>query len=154
MNTIIAKDRLEMFLYSCKGRTMEHVSDIMKTNVVTVEKGTPVIEAIKKLVDNNFTGLPVVDSRNQVTGIISEKDVLALAIRVHEQSYESNPVALMVEDFMTPSVMTIEATESIPTLCSALMKNVFRRIPVVINKKLVGIVSRKDIISYILKLDI
>ena len=131
---------------------MVKIGDIMKSQVVTVEKGTPVMEAVQILVENNFTGLPVVDTKDRVIGIISEKDVLSLAIRVQEQSYSPEQEELRVEDFMTKKAVTIEATESLTALCSCLMKNRFRRVPVVLNNKLVGVVTRRDVISYIFNL--
>ena len=131
---------------------MVKIGDIMKSQVVTVEKGTPVMEAVQILVENNFTGLPVVDTKDRVIGIISEKDVLSLAIRVQEQSYSPEQEELRVEDFMTKKAVTIEATESLTALCSCLMKNQFRRVPVVLNNKLVGVASRRDVISDIFHL--
>ena len=128
------------------------ISDVMKTNVVTVEKGTPVMRAVEKLVEHNFSGLPVVDDRNRVVGILSEKDVLALAVRIHDRSYESGDADLKVDDFMTRDVVTVEAGESFTSLCSCLIKNQFRRVPVVANGKLVGIISRKDIITSIMNI--
>ena len=131
---------------------MTQVADIMKQEVVTVEKGTNILDAVRKLVKHNFTGLPVVDGENRVIGIVSEKDVLALAIRINEKEYVSDEMHLQVEDFMTKEVVIIEGTESFTALCSCLIKNEFRRVPVVLKNKLVGIVSRKDVISYILEI--
>jgi CBS domain-containing protein len=131
---------------------MSEITDIMTADVMTVEKGTPVMEAIRKLAIHNVTGMPVVDEHDHVIGIVSEKDVLALAIRIYEKSFDSNAANLLVEDFMTNDVITIEATESITALCTRLMKSSFRRVPVVVNKKLVGIVSRKNVIAYILEI--
>ena len=131
---------------------MTQIAEIMKEDVVTAEKGTNVMEAVRKLVKYNFTGLPVVDDKDRVIGIISEKDVLALAIRIDEKEDVPDETHLNVEDFMTKEVVTIEATESFAALCSCLIKNKFRRIPVVLKNKLVGIVSRKDVISHILKI--
>lgn len=124
----------------------------MKVDVVTVEKGTLVIEAIGKLVKHNFTGLPVVDRENRVVGILSEKDVLALAMSMDENPEGAGHKNLKVEDFMTKDVVCVEATDSFAALCNCLMKNPFRRVPVVTNGKLVGIISRKDIIAEIMSL--
>ncbi len=138
-----------LYRETCK---METITDIMKRNVTTVEEGTPIKEAIRTLVHHNFTGLPVVDTENQVIGIISEKDVLSLAIDINRHSHTPEQNCMLVEDFMTKDPVTIEATESLITLCSCLMKNKFRRVPVVLNNKLIGIITRKDVISYIFKL--
>jgi len=126
------------------------IEHVMKTNVVTVEKGTPIMDAVRKLVEHDFTGLPVVDDRNRVVGILSEKDVLALALRRIEGTDDSVEKGLWVDDFMTRDVTCIEATDSFASLCSCLMKNEFRRVPIVAKGKLVGIVTRRDIILHIL----
>ncbi len=126
------------------------IEHVMKTNVVTVEKGTPIAEAVRKLVEHDFTGLPVVDDKNRVVGILSEKDVLALSLRRIEGADDSVDKGLRVDDFMTRDVVCIEATDSFASLCSCLMKNEFRRVPIVTKGKLVGIVSRRDIILHIL----
>ena len=131
---------------------MMHISDVMKTSVVTVEKGTPVMKAIEKLVEHNLSGLPVVDNRNRVVGMLSEKDVLALAVRIHDKAYESGDIELKVEDFMTKEVVTVEANDSFTSLCNCLIKNQFRRVPVVADGILVGIISRRDIITSIMKI--
>ena len=102
---------------------MPEIAKLMNTEVVTVEKGTPVIEAIKKLVKNNFTGLPVVDNQNHVIGIISEKDMLALAINNNHELCNSIDINLKVDDFMTSPAVTIDANESITAICSCFMKN-------------------------------
>ena len=131
---------------------MVGIAQVMKTDVVTAEKGTPVIEAIRKLVKHSFSGLPVVDSDNRVVGILTEKDVLSLAIRVDGDPDGSDATGLRVEDLMTKEVVTVEAGESVTDLCNCLIKNQFRRVPIVANGKLVGIVSRRDIIAHILEL--
>ncbi|MBE0534700.1 MAG: CBS domain-containing protein [Phycisphaerae bacterium] len=125
------------------------IEHVMKTNVVTVEKGTPITEAVRKLVDHDFTGVPVVDDKNRVVGILSEKDVLALALRRLENG-DSGDRGLRVDDFMTRDVVCIDITDSFASLCSCLMKHEFRRVPIIAKGKLVGIVSRRDIILHIL----
>ncbi len=139
-------------LYAACGKELRMIGieHAMKTNVVTVEKGTPILEAVRKLVEHDFTGLPVVDDRNRVIGILSEKDVLALALRRLEGTDDSAERGLRVEDFMTRDVVCVEVTDSFASLCSCLMKNEFRRVPVVAKGKLVGIVSRRDIILHIM----
>jgi len=135
-----------------KDKATTEISDIMETNVITVERKTPILDAIKTLVKYNFTGLPVIDKKGHVVGIVTEKDVLALALSIHDKTYDSNTAAATVEDFMTPEVVTIDVNESLKQICTSLMKHHFRRIPIVSNSKLVGIVSRKDIIAYIMKI--
>ncbi len=129
---------------------MTEIRDIMEANVVTVKRDTPVLDAVRTLVQHSFTGMPVVDKKNQVIGIITEKDVLALALSIHDKTYDSSTTSAKVEDFMTTDVITVDVSESLKQLCTNLMKNRFRRVPIVEKEKIVGIVSRKDIIAYIM----
>jgi len=129
---------------------MTQIRDVMESNVVTVRRGTPVLDAVRTLVQHNFTGLPVVDRKNNVIGIISEKDVLALSLSIHDKTYDSSASISKVEDFMTTDVITVDVNEPFKQLCTCLMKHPFRRIPITDKGKIVGIVSRKDIIAYIM----
>jgi len=130
--------------------SLTEIRDIMETNVVTVDRGTPILEAIETLVKRNFTGLPVVDKKKHVIGVITEKDVLALALSIHDKTYDSSTTTAKVEDFMTTGVITVDVNESLKQLCTSLMKHPFRRVPIVEKERLIGIISRKDIIAYIM----
>ncbi len=117
----------------------------MKTNVVSVKRQTDIYDAIQTMVDHNVTGLPVVNEDMTLAGIISEKDVLKLL-------YSTGDKPGNVEDFMTDDPVLFDEEESVVDICDCLIKNNFRRVPILSNGKLVGIISRKDIIAYILKL--
>ena len=71
-------------------KTITEIRDIMEANVVAVQRGTPILEAVQTLVTHGFTGLPVVDKKNHVVGIITEKDVLALSLSIHNKTYDSS----------------------------------------------------------------
>jgi CBS domain-containing protein len=129
---------------------MTEIRDIMETNVITVGRRTPILDAIETLVKHNFTGLPVVDKRNHVIGIVTEKDILALALSIRYKTYGSSTISSKVEDFMTTNVVTVDVNEPFKQICTSLMKHPFRRIPITEKGKVVGIVSRKDIIAYIM----
>jgi len=131
-------------------KSMTEIRDIMETGVIVVQRDTPILDAIRTLVAHNFTGLPVVDKKNHVIGIITEKDVLALALSIHNKTYDSNTTTAKVEDFMTTDVITVDVNEPLKQLCTSLMKHPFRRVPIVEKEKVIGIVSRKDIIAYIM----
>ncbi len=123
---------------------MNKLSTIMTTNVIVVKRQTPISEVIEILLKNNITGLPVVDDDMTLVGIISEKDVLSL-ISVPEDD------SAKVEDFMTKDVVSFEQDEDLIAICECLVQNDFRRVPILSEGKLVGIISRKDIIKYILE---
>ncbi|HBG25506.1 MAG: hypothetical protein A2Y10_14525 [Planctomycetes bacterium GWF2_41_51] len=118
---------------------------IMTTNVISVKRDTDIYEAIRTLVMNNITGLPVVNNDMSIAGIISEKDVLKLL-------YNAEGMGNKVEDFMTKGVVSFNEEDSLIDITECLIKNNFRRVPITSSGKLVGIISRKDIINYILRL--
>lgn len=124
---------------------MFEAKKIMKTNLITVKKDTPIYEAIRVLVDCNITGLPVVNDDKTLAGIISEKDVLKLL-------YESEDQPDTVEQFMTEDVVTFDQDDNIVDITDSFLEHHFRRVPILADGKLVGIISRKDIISHIVTL--
>jgi len=118
---------------------------IMTPNVISVKRDTLVYDAIRTLVKYNVTGLPVVNDDMSIAGIITEKDVLRLLYDVDENADK-------VEDFMTKGVVSFNVDDSLIDITECFIKNSFRRVPITSGGKLVGIISRKDIIAYILKL--
>ncbi len=124
---------------------MFKAKDVMKTNLITVGRHTPIHEAIRTLVENNITGLPVVNDDMSLAGIISEKDMLGLLYNIEDKPGN-------VEDFMTKEVVCFDQEDSLIDITESFMASNFRRVPIVTDGKLVGIISRKDVIAYILKL--
>lgn len=118
---------------------------IMTQNVVAVKRHTPILRAIEILVEQNITGLPVVNDDLSLAGIISEKDMLGLLV-------DRNNDNANVEDYMTTDVQTFNQNDDLIAICECLVNNTFRRVPILDDDgKLVGIISRKDIIKYILE---
>ncbi len=125
---------------------MLKAKDIMTENVVSVKKDTPIYEALELLSKYNITGIPVVREDMILVGVLSEKDVLRL-FYAHEDEEEGT-----VNDFMTQPAVHFDEKESLLDICDCLTNNYFRRVPVTSEGKLVGIISRKDIINHILQL--
>ena len=125
---------------------MLKVQDVMTKDVVSVTKDTPIDKAIEIMRDNNITGMPVVDDDMTLVGVITEKDVLRLFYSDEEGKNKT------VGSFMTRPAVSYRGKESLESVCAFMMVNYFRRVPVVSKKgKLIGIISRPDIIDYILK---
>lgn len=118
--------------------------DVMKSGLLTVRTSTPVYEAMEILATQNVTGLPVVDEYMNMLGIISEKDMLKLL-------YNPNAKPGLVEEYMTTGVIGFEQSTSLFEICDCLINNSFRRVPILNHGKLVGIISRTDIMAYIMK---
>ncbi len=123
---------------------MLEAKDIMTENVISVTEETPIYQAVEILVENNISGIPVIAEDRTLIGILTEKDVLSL---FYGNEGDEN---LTVQDFMTPHTVFFDANENLVNVCDYLLNNYFRRVPVVSDDKLVGIISRRDIIKHAL----
>lgn len=121
---------------------MTQANAIMKTDLITVHREAPIYEAILTMVESNITGLPVVEADMSLVGIITEKDVLSLLY-----NFEDEPGS--VEDYMTGKIISFGPEDSIVEIAQSFKDNHFRRVPIVSDGKIVGVISRKDIISYV-----
>lgn len=123
---------------------MFRIEDIMTKDVITVNEETTIQEAIRIIVENNITGLPVVNDKMQLVGIISEKDVLTLLYNVGSRSGR-------VREFMSRKVVCFDIEDNLVDVCECLVNNHFRRVPIVSGpkKKLIGIITRKNIVKRI-----
>lgn len=115
---------------------------IMSTDVVSVTRYAPIGEVIELLVDKDITGIPVVNDDGSLAGIVTEKDILSLLSNLQ---YASGTV----EQYMTRDVVAFDVEDDFIAICECLMTNHFRRVPILSDGRLVGIVSRHDIIKYI-----
>ena len=125
---------------------MFKAKDIMTKVVITARPEMLIYDAIRTLANRNITGLPVVDADLALVGVLSEKDVLK-TLYAAEGSPEQT-----VKDFMSTDVVSFDANASLIDLCDCLTEGNFRRVPITEDGKLLGIVSRSDIIRAILKL--
>jgi CBS domain-containing protein len=124
---------------------MVTAKDIMTTDVIAVKEDTSIWEAMKLMAVHDISGLPVAEDDMTLVGVLSEKDVLALVYNPEYQHMKR------VRDFMTRPAFSFPEDESVIGVSAFLMKNVFRRVPIVSGRKLVGIVSVRDIVEHILK---
>ena len=113
--------------------------------VVSVNKQASMYEVAQLLAINDITGSPVVEDDMTVVGIITEKDVLDL---FNVLQYSENRT---VNSSMTQSVITFDAEDNLEDVCQCLKDGYFRRVPLTSKGKLVGIVSRRDLILYIIR---
>jgi CBS domain-containing protein len=124
---------------------MLEAKDIMTTDVICIHKDTPIFQAINLMAENNITGIPVVGNDGSLVGILSEQDVLRL---FHTYEDEKDRT---VSDFMTQPAIHFEENEYVLDICYCLRDNAIRRVPVTSNGKVVGVISRSDILKCILR---
>jgi len=121
---------------------MFETKSIMTTDIITVKRQTPISKVMEIFLENDITGLPVVNDDMTLVGIISEKDVLNQLSNLKENSVK-------VEHLMTEDVVSFDQDEDFDAIYECLINNNFRRVPILADGKLVGIISRKDIIKHL-----
>ncbi len=125
---------------------MLRAKSIMTKSVISAKKDTPIYEAVKLMAEYDVSGLPVVENDMTLAGVLSEKDVLKLFYDRGDAEGKT------VSNFMTQHAHYFNEDDSLLDVCDFLMKNLFRRVPVLSEGKVVGIISIKDVIEYILRL--
>lgn len=119
--------------------------DVMTKEVFTVGPEATLAETINKLIENKISGMPVIDDNGKMVGIISEKDILNFAFCGYLHNTK-------VQQAMTKDVIHFTPDTDIEKIALAIAEKHFRRVPIIENDKVVGIVSRRDIIYNVLKL--
>lgn len=130
-----------------------NVSAIMTKKPVTVTVDDTMNLAIRKMKDQNFKHLPVVDPAGTVVGIVTDRDLKraspsdATLLEVHELLYLLEKVK--VSQVMTKKPITTGPETSIANAAGLLVKHKIGCLPVVENGKLVGIVTQTDFLNYL-----
>jgi CBS domain-containing protein len=148
------------------GRWHTRVGDIMTISVVTVDRITPYKEIVSLLAEHEISGMPVLALGRQVVGVISESDLIraqdkrsgrgnAWAGRLHPGGDHGQAHAgLTAGELMTAPAITIHPGASVPATARLMHAHNIRRLPVVDDTgKLIGLVSRRDLISVFLRPD-
>lgn len=144
--------------------------DVMTKDVIAVKSNTKVEEVANLLVENKISGIPVVDDNNRVVGVVTEKDLIVKATELRVPFYLTlfdsiifleNPIrfnndlkkytATIVADAMTTNVAVVEEDTPISSVVDIMQKKRVNRVPVVRNEKLVGIITRNDILKSLVK---
>ncbi|WP_457091863.1 CBS domain-containing protein [Microvirga sp. P5_D2] len=145
-------------------------ADVMTTTVVTVSPETPITEVARLLHERGISGVPVQEADGKVVGIVSEGDLIGHAGAIGEQRRSwwlrllTGEDALArdyvkthgrtVKDVMTPRVITVPETASLADIARLMERHGIKRVPVVRDDRLVGIVSRGNLLQALAATDI
>lgn len=110
-----------------------HASQIMTSEVLTVTADTPIENAARQMFENAISGMPVVDENGGLEGMVTEFDIIA------KQGER-------VADIMTTNVVSVGEDTDPETVARMLTEQRIRRIPVVRHGKVIGIISRSDLV--------
>lgn len=140
------------------------VRDVMTTDVITVEKFDNVLAVADILASRNISGLPVVDKQRKVIGIITQADILSVVGVRKGHTFKDllrhmlgeplleRRTGDIVGDVMTSSILTTNPLANIAEVVRIMDEKKIRRLPVIDdNNKLVGIISRADILKAVLR---
>ena len=118
------------------------VADYMSRRVITLSPNQSVHDAIRVLLEHKISGAPVVDAAGQLMGMFSESDCLKGAL---EASYHDTEIGA-VSEYMTLDLQTVSGQTSILDAAEIFLADHRRRLPVVDDGKLVGQISRRDLL--------
>ncbi|MHC4291278.1 MAG: CBS domain-containing protein [Planctomycetota bacterium] len=118
--------------------------DIMTTNIIATKKNIHLTEVMALLLRNHISGLPVEDDEGNLIGIISEIDLV-------NSVFSGNADGTTAEEVMSKAVFSFSPETELAELVQVFSSKRLRRVPIVDKGKVVGIVSRRDILREILK---
>ena len=115
--------------------------DIMTPTVISVSPDDSLVDAMDLIVENDISGLPVIDSEGRLVGIISELD------RIKMSGVEAEDIAdAQVVDWMSHGVITVDEFATLEQVAELLVRASIRRIPVTSDGHVIGIVGRRDLV--------
>ena len=119
-------------------------ADIMTTNVITAKKDMLLTDVIALLLRWHISAMPVVDHEDKMVGIVSEIDLVNL-------TFDGNAADTTVEEVMVTDIISFSPSTQLADLVQTFSKRHLRRVPIIENGKVVGIVSRRDILREMLR---
>jgi CBS domain-containing protein len=122
---------------------MIRAKNVMSRKITTVTEGVNLKHVMRLLSENKITGVPVVSEDMHLLGIITEKDILKALL------YGKDVKSKTAGELMTTHLITFEEDEDLMTIFKTLVEGSFRRVPILSNGRLTGIVSRRDIINFL-----
>jgi predicted transcriptional regulator len=127
------------------------VEDYMTKNLITFRKDTDITVVIKSLLDNRISGAPVLNNNGQVVGLIDDKDCLNVLIG---DVYNRLPTTDTVSNYMSNVMKSISVNQNILDVALVFVSSPFKRLLVMDdNNKLVGQISRRDVLRAINELN-
>ena len=110
--------------------------DIMTRDIITVSPRTKVKDLAMILIKNQISGAPVADKNGNILGIVSEADIVA------KKGKDAKAI-------MSKKVVSVRQDTSVEEIAQLMMTHAIKRVPVMDGGKIIGIVSRADIVSAI-----
>lgn len=124
------------------------VKDYMGRTKITFTPGMDVLRAIHILIEKKISGAPVIDEHGNLIGFLSEKDCMQVALNAGYHGQSGGKVS----EFMSTKVTTIDLDTPIVEMAEFFLTTPFRRYPVVEDNRLVGAITRRDVLMALEKM--
>jgi CBS domain-containing protein len=119
----------------------EEISSIMEEDVITLREQDSIRDAIKMMLQGNVGGFPIVSDDSKVVGIVSERDFVGLVANII--------TGKKVADFMSRDVVSVKPDTTVEDAARVMVSNDFRRVPIVHDGVMIGVVTTSDIVKYL-----
>lgn len=127
----------------------------MRVDVVTARPDASAKEAFELMRKGKFRHLPIVDARQKIVGIISDRDIRNVAVFFDKKAQNTTDYHISgttrVCDIMTADPVTVNADDELHAAADLMAKHHYGCLPVVNNGKLVGILTRSDLMKLLVK---
>ncbi len=117
------------------------VRDCMAINPITVTPETEITQVVRILIEQDISGVIVVDDEDVVAGVVTERDCIAAATSADYYGEWGGPVG----KYMSAPVECVSPDDNLVDVADRMAKSSFRRFPVVEEGRLVGLLSRRDV---------
>lgn len=171
LTIVFVKNRPEdVKIAETEGEERTMVEKIMKPDVYSLPPDATVVDAMKFFVEHGISGAPVVDAKGRAVGFVSDGDIMRLLstqsnsymdpvvmimqMRADEETYDEKLANLMkmnIRDIGTKGVIGIDLHTTLPQVCRILSKNHLKKVPVLHEGKIIGVINRSDITLYSMK---
>lgn len=127
---------------------MLRVADLMHTDLRTLSPDATVSEAIVRLADAHVTGLPVVDHRGRLLGVLSTTDIVEAEAEADDATARTAVLEqTFVKDLMTPRTITVRPDETVQEAARQMLYADVKRLFVDDGEQLIGVISQTDIVT-------
>lgn len=171
LTIVFVKNRPEdVKIAETEGEERTMVEKIMKPDVYSLPPDATVVDAMKFFVEHGISGAPVVDAEGRAVGFVSDGDIMRLLstqsnsymdpvvmimqMRADEETYDeklANLMKMSIRDIGTKGVIGIDLHTTLPQVCRILSKNHLKKVPVLHEGKIIGVINRSDITLYSMK---
>lgn len=136
--------KFEIIQQKCGGNFFKAINQpikiIMTRNIISIQATAKVSEAIELMKENNIGGLPVVDDENRIKGIITERDIVNFFVNLIS--------GIKIAQLMSENVVTALPKTTIFEAEKTMVTQGFRRLPIISEGKIIGIITAMDIIRF------